>query len=157
MRLLVSILLIAAAAGCSADSPAPLLIEMTVTFFDQEPQTQRLSCGEQPAVEVVTLKGHSTDQQQASITTRLDPATQSCKIAVEPPINPQMQDIDWFLPSWAVETPPALEKQMRFSVTAETGAGSMLFTRRIDWLNPQRQPMNEFFLVGSISFAIHAS
>ena len=157
MRLLGSILLIAAAAGCSADSPAPLPLEMTVTFLDQEPQTLHLSCGQQPAVEVVALKGHSTDQQQARITTRLDAATQSCEIAVEPPINPQTQDIDWFLPSWAVETSPDFEKQRRFSVTAEKSAGSMLFTRRIDWLNPQRQPMNEFVLVGSISFAIKAS
>jgi hypothetical protein len=30
----------------------------------------------------------------------------------------------------------------------------MLFTRRIDWFDPQRHPMNEFFLVGLIGFAV---
>jgi hypothetical protein len=157
MRLLLPIFLAAAVPGCSGERIDPLPLEMTVTFFGHEPQRRILSCGEPAAVEVVTLEGHSIDQQQARITTRLDPATQSCEIAVEPPLNPQTQEIDWFLPSWAVETPPDFEKQTRFSVTAEKSAGSILFTRRIDWLGPQRQPMNEFFFVGYISFAVKAS
>ncbi|HSD34757.1 MAG TPA: hypothetical protein VLE26_05000 [Alphaproteobacteria bacterium] len=154
MRLLVPIFLFAAAAGCSSETPDPLPVEMTVTFFGQEPQRRLLSCGEQTAVELVTLRGHLTDQQQARITTRLDPATHICAIEVDPPLNPETSDIDWFLPSWAVETPSDFEKQMRFSVTAEKGADSMLFTRRIDWFDPQRQPMNELFLVGLIGFAV---
>ena len=154
MRLLVSILMFAAATGCSAETPDPLPVEMTVTFFGQEPQRRLLSCGTDTAVEVITLERPSMDQQQARITTRLDPATHICGIEVDPPLNPQTSDIDWFLPSWAVEMPSDFEKQMRFSVTAEKGADSMLFTRRIDWFDPQRQPMNEFFLVGLICFAV---
>jgi hypothetical protein len=122
--------LFAAAAGCSAETPDPLPVEMTVTFFGQEPQRRLLSCGEQTAVELVTLRGHLTDQRQAKITTRLDPATHICAIEVDPPLNPQTSDIDWFLPSWAVEKPSDFEKQMRFSVTAEKGADSTVHPPR---------------------------